>query len=82
MPELGTPGTVGAAGGQLPAATRHQNVLCRRLVQERLYTSASVLLSPRSASANGGYSELTELTGLRTLITGLAGHIAAEEARG
>ena len=24
MPELGTPGTVGAAGGQLPAATRHQ----------------------------------------------------------
>ena len=25
VPELGTPGTVGAAGGQLPAATRHQD---------------------------------------------------------
>ena len=57
------------------------NILCRRLVQERLYTSASVLLSPRSASANGEYSELSELTGLRTFITGLAGHIAAEGAR-
>ena len=27
MPELGTPGTVGAAGGQLPAATRHQDLI-------------------------------------------------------
>ena len=30
MPELGTPGSVGAAGGQLPAATRHQVISCKK----------------------------------------------------
>lgn len=57
------------------------NILCKKLVQEQLYTSASVLLSPRSASENGDYSELSELTGLKTFVTELAGHIAAEGAR-
>ncbi len=57
------------------------NILCRKLVQEQLYTSASVLLSPRSASESGDYSELSELTGLKTFVTELAGHIAAEGAR-
>lgn len=57
------------------------NILCRKLVQEQLYTSASVLLSPRTASESGEYSELSELTGLKTFVTELAGHIAAEGAR-
>ena len=57
------------------------NILCRKLMQEQLYTAASVLMSPRSASESGEYSELSELTGLRTFITELAGHIAAEGAR-
>lgn len=61
-------------------ATRY-NILCRKLMREQLYTAATVLMSPRSASANGEYSELSELTGLRTFITELAGHIAAESAR-
>ena len=30
-PDVSTPGTVGAAGGQLPAATRHQEPPCRVL---------------------------------------------------
>ena len=57
------------------------NILCRKLVQEQLYTTASVLLSPRTAAGSGDYAELSELTGLRTFVTELAGHIAAEAAR-
>lgn len=57
------------------------NILCRKLVQERLYSAASVLMSPRSAFEDGAYAELSELTGLRTFVTEFAGHIAAEAAR-
>jgi len=48
---------------------------------ECLYTAASVILSPRSAVDSGKYSELSAMTGLRTFVTELAGHIAAEAAR-
>ncbi len=57
------------------------NLLCQKLVQEQLYTAASVLLSPRTSVATGAYSELSEMTGLKTFITTLAGHAAAEAAR-
>jgi len=57
------------------------NVLCRKLVQEQLYTTASILTSPRSAAEDGAYSELSAMTGLRTFVTELAGHVAAEAAR-
>jgi len=60
---------------------KRYDILCQRLVQESLYGAASVLASPRSASATGDYAELSELTGLRTFVTTLAGHIAAEAAR-
>lgn len=56
-------------------------ILCRKLVQEQLYTTSSVLLSPRSAIDTGEYSELSELTSLKTFITTFAGHVAAEAAR-
>jgi hypothetical protein len=61
-------------------STRY-NILCRKLVQERLYTTAALLLSPRSAVDTGDYCELSEMTGLKTFITTLAGHVAAEAAR-
>lgn len=57
------------------------NVLCQKLVQEQLYTSASVLLSQRTSVDTGDYSELSEMTGLKTFVTTLAGHVAAEVAR-
>lgn len=57
------------------------NLLCRKLVQEQLYTCAAVLLSPRSAATTGYYAELSDLTGLKTWIATLAGHVAAEAAR-
>ncbi len=57
------------------------NILCRKLVQEQLYTAAAFLRSPRSAVDSGYYEELGELTSLRTFVTSLAGHIAATAAR-
>jgi hypothetical protein len=57
------------------------NILCRKLVQEQLYTAAAVILSHRSASNRGEYSELAELTGLKSFITILAGQVASEAAR-
>lgn len=57
------------------------NRLCQRLVQEQLYTTASVITSPRTAVANGQYTELHEMTSLRTFVTSFATHVAAEAAR-
>lgn len=57
------------------------NILCKKLVQERLYTTASIILSPRSAAETGQFVELSDLTGLKTFVTSFAGHIAAEAAR-
>ncbi|MDP9315588.1 MAG: PaeR7I family type II restriction endonuclease [Chloroflexota bacterium] len=57
------------------------NVLCQRLVQEQLYTAASIITSARTAVVDGEYSELDEMTSLRTFVTSFAGHIAAEAAR-
>lgn len=37
--------------------------------------------SPRTASKSGKHTDLSKLTGLKTLITTFAGHIAAEAAR-
>jgi len=56
------------------------NLLCRKLVLEQLYTSATVLLSPRSAVNTGDYIELSEMSGLKTFVATLAGHVAAEAA--
>lgn len=57
------------------------NILCRKLIQERLYTAAALLASPRDAAVSGEYVELSELTGLRNFVAGFAGHIAAEAMR-
>jgi len=56
------------------------NILCKKLMAERLYTAATVILSPRAASKSGDYSEMSDLTGLKSFVTTLAGHIAAEAA--
>jgi hypothetical protein len=55
--------------------------MARKLVQEQLYSTASVLTSPRSAITTGEYSEMSEMTNLKTFVTSLAGHVAAEAAR-
>jgi hypothetical protein len=57
------------------------DLLCRKLVQEQLYTSAAVIASPASAAADGAYSEVSELTGLKNFVATFAAHVAAETAR-
>ena len=60
---------------------RRYDILCQRLVQEGLYTTASVIASPRTAIETGAYSELSDMTGMRAFVAALAGHVAAEAAR-
>jgi type II restriction enzyme len=57
------------------------DLLCQRLVQERLYTAASVVAAERSAVDSGDYSQLSSMTGLKSFVAAFAGHIAAEAAR-
>jgi len=56
------------------------NILCEKMIAEGLYAAASVILSPRTASKTGAYSEMSDLTGLKSFVAALAGHIAAEAA--
>ena len=60
---------------------KRYDLLCQKLVQEQLYTTACIISSPRSAAETGEFSELSAMTGLKTFITALAGHVAAETAR-
>jgi len=54
------------------------NILCEKLMAESLYTAAAVILSPRSASKSGAYSEMSDMTGLKSFVKTLAAHISAE----
>jgi hypothetical protein len=60
---------------------KRYDLLCQKLVQEQLYTTASVIASPKQAITSGKYIEFSSMTSLKTFITSLAGHIAAEAAR-
>jgi hypothetical protein len=57
------------------------DILCKKLVQEQFYTTATALASPPSAVLTGKYETLSEMTSLKTFVTTFAGHIAAEAAR-
>jgi hypothetical protein len=57
------------------------DLLCKKLVKEKLYTTATVLVSPRSAASSGDFKDVSKLTSLKTFVTTFAGHIAAEAAR-
>lgn len=60
---------------------KRYDILCQRLVQEQLYTTASLITSPRNASQTGELSSMSDMTGIKTFVTSLAGHVAAEAAR-
>jgi hypothetical protein len=60
---------------------KRYDILCQRLVQEQLYTTACLMTSPRDAATSGTYSDLSEMTSFKTFITSLAGHIAVEASR-
>lgn len=59
---------------------KRYDLLCQRLVQEQLYTAASVIATPREAIETGAYLELSQLTGLRNFVAAFASHIAMEAA--
>jgi hypothetical protein len=52
------------------------DILCRKLMQERLYTAASLVASPRDAGATGAYSDLAEETSVRAFARRFAAAIA------
>lgn len=60
---------------------KRYDILCRRLMKERLYTSASVIATPRNAATSGEYRDLSPMTGLREFIAAFAAHIAVEAIR-
>lgn len=60
---------------------KRYDLLCQKLVKEQLYTTAALITSPRSAAETGEFSEMSAMTGLKTFVTALAGHVAAEAAR-
>lgn len=57
------------------------DILCKKLMQEQVYTTASLVVSPRSAVGTGNFSSASEVTSLKTFVANFAGHIAAEAAR-
>lgn len=57
------------------------DLLCKKLVQENLYTSSTFMLSPRSAADDGQFSHLHDLTSLKSFVTSFSGHVAAVAAR-
>jgi hypothetical protein len=60
---------------------KRYDILCQRLVQEQLYTTACLMASPRDAANSGTYSGLSEMTDFKTFVTSLAGHVASVAAR-
>lgn len=60
---------------------KRYDLLCQRLVKEQLYAAAAVVASPSTSAATGTFSSMSELTSLKTFVTGFAGHIATEAAR-
>ena len=60
---------------------KRYDLLCQRLIQEQLYTSATVIAAERSAVESGDFVQLSPMTSLKAFVTALAGHVAAEAAR-
>ncbi|WCM93928.1 PaeR7I family type II restriction endonuclease [Acidovorax sp. NCPPB 2350] len=57
------------------------DLLCQKLVKEKLYTATALLATPQTAVETGDYLELSALSGLKNFVTSFAGHVAAEAAR-
>lgn len=57
------------------------DLLCQRLIQEQLYTSATVITARREAIDTGDFLNISTMTSLTAFVTALAGHVAAVSAR-
>ena len=81
-PSFGSGGfLVRAVERLLQSYPERYNILCKRLMQEKLYSSSAFLLSPRNGVETGECSELSEMTSIRTFFAGFAARVAVEAAR-
>lgn len=55
------------------------HLLCERMVQERLYSSASVVTSPSSATRSGEFSDIAKTTSIKRFLSSFAAQIAAQD---
>ena len=60
---------------------KRYDLLCQKLVKEKLYSAAALLATPSNAANTGEYRSLSELSNLDNFVTSFAGHVAAEAAR-
>jgi hypothetical protein len=60
---------------------KRYDVLCQKLIREQLYTTATVVASTRESVDSGAFCGMSSMSELRTFVTSLAGHVAAEAAR-
>lgn len=58
------------------------DLLCQKMMREQLYTAACLLAAPRGSKADGTFSELSEVTGLKSFVADFAAHVAGEAAKG
>ncbi len=56
------------------------DLLCQKLVREKLYTSAALITSNRTAVTTGEYESLSEMTSLKSFVAQYAAHIAGASA--
>ncbi|MGJ3242474.1 MAG: PaeR7I family type II restriction endonuclease [Opitutales bacterium] len=80
IPRRGTPSLHFAADPAFKTASYQERmqILCERMVQERLYTAAAVLTSPSTAIRTGAYHDLSPNTCLARLITKFVNHVVVE----
>lgn len=57
---------------------QRMQILCERMVQERIYTSAAVIASPQNAAKSGKYIELSTNTSLERFIAKFLAHVKIE----
>jgi len=57
------------------------HLLCKKMIQEQIYTAAAALATPRSAIVDGKFSSADDMTSLNSFVTTLSGHLAAAAAR-
>ena len=57
------------------------NLLCQKLMREKLYTAASVIVTPYTGVNTGLFSDVSDMTSLRSFVASFAGHISAEASR-
>lgn len=60
---------------------KRYDILCQKLIREQLYTTASVLTSPRTAIDKGEYAHISNMTDIKSFVTSFAGHVASTAAR-